>query len=202
MLRRVLAFSLIFILLWTSIGYAEGRSWKLSNEEIQQAIKLGKKAKDNWSLFNEWLIGYPLNNKGDVDLNKTYFIISTPFGVLAVMTENKWRKYQELTKEEIEGYLRISEANLVIGVYFLGDKIDFAKDYHCVIKIGDKIIQPTTVENQYVSDKTDSWPSSPAYEALCVYCFPTDDIPRDAIIQVITIGDKEETFTVDLSKIR
>jgi len=163
---------------------------------------LGKKAKDNWSLFNEWLIGYPLNNKGDVDLNKTYFIISTPFGVLAVMTENKWRKYQELTKEEIEGYLRISEANLVIGVYFLGDKIDFAKDYHCVIKIGDKIIQPTTVENQYVSDKTDSWPSSPAYEALCVYCFPTDDIPRDAIIQVITIGDKEETFTVDLSKIR
>jgi hypothetical protein len=84
---------------------------------------LGKKAKDNGSLFNEWLIGYPLNNKGDVDLGKTFFIIGTPFFMLALMTEDKWRKYQEPTKEEMERYLRISEANLVIGVYFLAIRL-------------------------------------------------------------------------------
>jgi hypothetical protein len=204
MLRRVLAFSLIFILLWTSIGYAEtqGRTWKLSDEEIQEAIKVGKEAKDNISLFDEWIMGYPSNSPGLIDMWKTHLVVTTPFRSLATEVWSKWKKYQELTQEEIEECLTNFEAKLAIAVVFYGDKIDFAKDYHCVIKIGDKIIQPSYIRNEDEAEKTTIWPFNPAYKAMNFYIFPIADIPRDAVIQIIAIGDKEEVFTVDLSKMR
>jgi hypothetical protein len=204
MLRRVLSFSLIFILLWVSIGYAEtqGRTWKLSDEEIQQAIELGKEAKNNISLLDEWVIGYPSNSPGLIDMWKTHLLITTLFRSLASEAWGKWKKYQELTQEEIEERLISFEAKLMIAVVFYGDEIDFAKDYHCVIKIGDKIIQPSYIQNEDEAEKTIIWPFSPAYKAMNFYIFSTADIPRDAVIQVIAIGDKEETFTVDLSKMR
>ena len=197
MLRRVLAFSLIFILLWTSIGYAEtqGRTWKLSDEEIQEAIKVGKEMKNNSSLALEWFISNSLES-----LDSTSLWLFTPFFAIAHDTSIRWKKYQELAKEEIENILKFAESSLMICVNSYGNKVNFAKDYHCVIKIGDKYIQPTVKSDQEYTTVDELYSS--IYRAQCYYFFPTADIPRDAVIQVIAIGDKEEVFTVDLSKIR
>lgn len=192
--KGIITVLILFLILSNAYAQEQSKTWKLTDADIQQAIKTGKEMKDNISILYNWIVG-------GASLGQTWVIIATPFITLARYVSNEWRKYKEPSEEEIQEYLRLLESNLLLVVNVYGDKASFAKDYHCVIKIADKIIQPVYIDNTEVADMTDEWPNSLSYEATNFYFFPTKDIPRDAKIEIIVIGDKEEHFTVDLGKI-
>lgn len=158
--------------------------WVLSPKEIKEAIELGKAIKDDPSAEDSWSI----SSRGKK------IEILTPFRRLALASKEASKRYKELTKEEIRQILRDMFLSIIVRVTIEERGIN-SKDYYCVIKIDDKIIHPEKIEpqkNMIGKDNKDQ----------ILYYFPTEEIPRNADIQVSIIGETEETLNISLSTVK
>ena len=190
--------SFIFLILVQVALAQSSRSWSLSDEEIRDALDTAKRYKNDISpIVRDYILFYGSSYEPII-------MIVTPYLGLVINVREYYKKYIEPTKDYIENTSKLYEGRLFITAQIYGDRIDFAKDYHCVIRIGEKIVQP--IENESlrkdVAELTDKWPYSPAYKATNIYVFPTSEILRDDKIEIIFIGDKEYIFKVDLSKLK
>lgn len=180
------------------IYYEKPKDWELSNEQILKAIEWGKINKNK---FENFIIPFLI---GDLTKYTTNLIINTPYFWIAFESKTKAEKYQDYTLEDAKKTLALFCDKLIIMTQVYGDKIDFAKDYHAVIEIDGKYIQPVEIKNTNLADMTSKWPYSPAYFALNSYTFMNKDVPRKGKIKFILIRypeQKEEKFEIDLSKI-
>lgn len=134
--------------------------WLLTSEKIERAKLTGRQLLKDFSLIKKWIF----YSKTSDD----YVIVFAPYLLLTVSAVQKYSNYLEINEEDISlaqnGFLAI-----LLTPY--GDKIDFAKDYYCVIKLGDKIIHPLKFDNLNFAKVRDNWPYSPAYYADCTYYF-------------------------------
>jgi hypothetical protein len=171
-------------------------SWELTDDEIKKVIELAKSYRKNPYVLKNWIVG-------DMETGKTYITVVTPALMVYLSALDLLTKYIEPDINEIKRTLEVIKNSLAIYTQVYGDKIDFAKDYYCVIRIGDKIIHPYYKQTKEIAERTENWPYSPAYEAMNIYLFSTMEIPRDAKIEVIIIKGllDEEVFKVDLSQI-
>uniref|UniRef100_A0A7C2GWJ6 Uncharacterized protein n=1 Tax=Dictyoglomus thermophilum TaxID=14 RepID=A0A7C2GWJ6_DICTH len=190
--------SFIFLILLQATLAQSSRSWSLSDKEIKDALDTAKRYRnDLYTIVRDYILFYGSPYEPNI-------VIFTPYLGLVINVREYYRKYMEPTKDYIENTLKLYEERLFIAAQIYGDRIDFAKDYHCVIKIGEKIVQP--IENESlkkdVAELTDKWPYSPAYKATNLYVFPTSEILRDAKVEIILIGDEEYIFKADLSKLK
>jgi len=283
-----------YLMSYLSPGISIPTNWELTDEEIREAIELGKSSANFQLIYNLWII----NDMGksslwDISEGEPVFLILTPFRQVALWTNSITshggvgsyegigviieandkgeiiikevfdnspaqksgllpgdiiRKIDgkavdnmaladinnlvrgpagtkvminikrgevilsyEVTREVVEptysvAYMREAlkeyENLLPIAIALYGDRADFAKDYHCIVKVGDKVLQPVKVQTTEIADKTQSWPESPTYFAWNSYYFPKKDIPRDATIRIIVLEDPKADWTVDLSKVQ
>ena len=173
---------------------APSRSWALTQDEIQNAINWGKTNKDYSNFMKPF-------NFGSDSLFKTSGFVATPYHWVAAKARGKALIYQDITNEEALYQLQLFGDKVIFFITVLGDSVDFAKNYHIVVKLDNKIIQPYQDINQSEANKT-PLSHSPLYFAVNCYFFYNSEIPRDAVITLVVKDGfgKEESFVIDLSK--
>lgn len=197
MKNKILSVYILLIFLLLNINFLFSQEsylneWLLTPEKIENAKLTGRQLLKDLSLIRKWVF-YSKNSKD-------YVIVVTPYLFLSMSAMQKYSKYLEINNDDISlaqsGYLSI-----LLTTY--GDEIDFAKDYYCVIKLGDKIIHPLKVENPTFAKVSDNWPYSPAYYADCSYIFSIKDIPRNSKVKIVIVKGigKEESYDIDLSNV-
>jgi len=176
-------------------GTSTSTNWILTQDEVQSAINWGKANKDYSNFIKPFEFGSD-------SILKTSGHIATPYYWVAIKSREKALIYQDITSEEAQYQLQLFGDKALFFVTVLGDSIDFAKDYHATVKLGNKTIQPYQDNNQSKASET-LLSQGPLYFAVNYYWFFNADIPRDAVITLIIADGHggEEQFVIDLSEI-
>lgn len=173
----------------------------LSEKDIQSAINEGKKgvmsissyARENYNLKFISGMGSLIDNAQ----------INTPYLSIAYSSALKSSKYEEVTKEDINGLLKEYEYMQPFSVTMYGSSIDFPQYTHIVLKQGNKVIQPSKVYGtDSFADRSTKWPNFPAYRATIGAEFSSKEIDysKKAELIVVWASDIEFVFEVDFSK--
>jgi hypothetical protein len=89
----------------------------------------------------------------------------------------------------------------MVWVELRGDKEDFARHLAPRLRVGDREIAASTVQNERTAIREESG----RYLARCVYWFPAKDVSGDARL-VLTVrtpdGQERARFDIDLAKMR
>ena len=175
------------------VVYSGGIKVDLTEEEVQEAINWGAENKDSPEVL---IRAYAFGNPRAYEESGH---ISTKFSLLAFLGCHSARRYKRPERADIEAVL--GEKTLGVGIFTYGDKIDFAKDYHMVLKQGEKVIQPVSVKAPGLAEMTAHWPESPSYRATVRAEFSYSEIDLKAKAIVILVKDRgESSFEVDFSR--
>lgn len=205
-LFKVLLLTLAFP--FTTISFAFGFQIDLSTTQIQEAIEYGKTHKDDkiTDLLKDWIV--------NIDGKQDYALVNSPFQLLTSESCKATREYKEVSSETIKGIISTTKNTLLLNIRVYGSSIDFAKNYHAVLKYKDKIVQPIYTNNPALADTSINWPEDPAYAATIAYGFAfrkqqkTKKIntifdPNDIItLTIIPPYEHEFNFVIDLSTMR
>jgi len=172
--------------------YSGGIKVDLTEEEVQEATNWGRKNKD---LPGMLLSFHQFGSSGPYEERGT---ITTKFSILAIFGSECAKSKTEVDRALIETILNYKL--LGVTIHTLGDKIDFAKGYHIVLKQGEKVIQPVSVADISQANTTLYFPQSPSYVAEIGALFPQSAVDPKAKTTVILIKDRGESrFEVDFS---
>ncbi|HSE94074.1 MAG TPA: hypothetical protein VLF19_12265, partial [Methylomirabilota bacterium] len=90
---------------------------------------------------------------------------------------------------------------LMLWVELHGDKEDFARFLAPRLSVGDRIIQPSIVQNERTAIRGEGG----RYLARCVYWFPAKDVDGDSRVTLLIQtpeGQERTRFEIDLAKMR
>lgn len=193
----------IFIILF-SCNNAFAVFLNLDDSQLQEAISYGKenaKKMDELTFIKEWFCQSQA-------YYKEYAVIATPFWIVAQEARTNTLQYKE-TKIEYYKQLALEAGKMLIfSVRMYGDKIDFAKNLHAVLKLKgneEKIIQPIYIHNDLFAEMSENFLESPEYgfHTASSYGFPLDVRGNELVELVVVSPDgKEKIFKFDLSQIR
>lgn len=180
-----------------------------TSQEVSEYINYGKQLAvagkiPDFSHKEPWTVH--TNNPKDEFLsnNQTTATLSTPYESLVNLGWLYGRKYQDPPSDSIQGnlYQTTNFLNFTLDVY--GNKLDFHKNFHAVLKQGDKVIQPIEKHGlKNFAEMTNSWPKSPAYRTTIAFSFPYDGVDFNNNIELALVTDIGEfDFQFDLSKMR
>ncbi|MEE9584227.1 MAG: hypothetical protein V3W51_01995 [Candidatus Brocadiales bacterium] len=195
---RVCISVVLFLLLFLSIKPALAVWPELDKDQIQEAIRYGKRFKnyDNDRFLKEWTVF--LERDGDK------VGVYTKFNLLAMAARGAAKESRELHPEEIEAVLGEVENKLAFKLILYGNTPEFARNLHAVLYYSDGYIQPVHKYNPLAEPYGWRPMSPPVFRAFCSYEFPLDEIDPNAEVSLIIIspqgGEKELFF--DLSKMR
>jgi hypothetical protein len=171
--------------------YSEGIKVNLTEKEVKEALDWGRKNKDTPKVL---FFTYRFSSQA----YKGEGYIATKFMALALLGCSSGKRYQSVKRADIEDILNTKVLMISISTY--GDKPDFAKDYHMVLKQGGKVIQPVSVDAPAWANTTGGSPENPSYLAPVIASFPYSDIDPKAKTTVILIKDQGDSrFEVDFS---
>jgi len=198
-------------------SFSKGFEIDLTSEQIQEAIDYGKTiTEDNYlDATEEWrkeiksVAIAPGRNIG-------FIIINSSFRKLVIDSYSAFKKYQELSPKEIKKIIKTNKNEIFFIIYVYGDLPDFAKGYHVVLKCKNKVLQPSTKQNEsWANYRGGDAPSYAAYSAGLYYGFLFREKdsktkkevmvfnPYDTIILTVIPPDGEESNTeIDLSAMR
>jgi len=180
--------------------YNEGIKVNLTEEETREAIDWGIKNKDSPEVF---LSSYEFGSQEAYEERGfivTKFRTLASLGYTSVKTKHKvdTAHIQPEVKKAIQTVLNTKV--LVLDIITYGDEPDFAKDYHIVLKQGEKIIQPVGLTAPQRADTTTRFPQSPSYKAWVEAQFPYSKLDPKGKTTVILIKDQGDSrFEVDFS---
>jgi len=204
--------------------YSGGIKVNLTEEEVQEAINWGAENKDSpiGTLESFYKFGIPkrvrdaarktLKRASATTREKSkaidiilagdeYGYISTTFYRLAELSYRKAREYKSPERSSIDSTLMLGRKKFGIYIFTYGGSLDFAKNYHMVIKQGEKVIQPTGRCGDERANMTSSWPNYPSYRAMVSGWFSYSEIDLKGKATIILIKDRGESeFEVDFSK--
>jgi len=173
--------------------YSGGIKVNLTEEEVQEAINWGAENKDSFEvLIRPYVFGV-------LEAYEESGYIGTKFYYLAFLGYLSARKYKSPERAEVQTVLSAKVLPISISTY--GDKIDFAKDYHMVLKQGEKVIQPVKVKAPELAEMTARFPESPLFRATMSADFPYSEVDPKGKATIILIKDwGESEFEVDFSR--
>ncbi|MEY8415634.1 hypothetical protein AAK964_04985 [Tissierella praeacuta] len=173
----------------------------LSEQDIQKAIEEGKKGLK--SILDYLPQNYGLKYISGEDRLVDRVEIMTPYSSIATVSALKSSKYQEISKDDIDGLLKEYEYTMLFSVRMYGTTVDFPKFVHIVLKQDDKAIQPNNIDgvNDF-AEISSNWPNFPEYETILTPQFSTKEIDfsKDAELIIIFANEIEIKYEVDFSK--
>jgi len=202
MKKVILLINFVLILSSPSFGFHK----TLNDSLVQEAIDYGKKHKKTEMLefWKPWAAlpeGQRKPYTAQSLLEDVCFII-TKWNRIADLSRDAAQKYQTIDASEVREIKRDDRLFFMFTVR--GNRSDFAKDIHSVIKIDTLIIQPFAKHNPDVAQGVLS-----RYSATCVHIYDEKDLPENATIEFIIIRKdapkfvpKETIYKIDLSKIK
>lgn len=208
MKKKCMSIFLVLFLMLISVGQVNAIYTKLSDKQIQNAIKLGKQYKsENTSKSLLTDNNYRFNRKVG---NRAYILdIQTKFFDIANLTREKARKYQEPTSQEVKSIINDNYIH-IRGYTMNSDQEINSEDLHIVLKVPTKdgkmkVIQPTA---EVIREDTYMYENE-MHVGVVTFKFKYEDLPKPkngkinediTIIQITQFG--EQKYTIDLSTIR
>ncbi|MEY8417078.1 hypothetical protein AAK964_12310 [Tissierella praeacuta] len=173
----------------------------LSEQDIQEAIKEGEKGLRNILEYLPQNYGLKYISGEDRLIDRVE--IMTPYSSIATISALKSSKYQEISKDDIDGLLKDYEYTMLFSVGMYGTSIDFPKFVHIILKQDDKVIQPMEIHGiDNLAEISSNWPDFPEYEAIFNPVFSTKEIDFNINAELIIIfaNEIEIKYEVDFSK--
>lgn len=184
---------IVISLIALTVNFVQAVIVNLTEEEVQEAIDWGTKNKDS---YEKTTSPYKF---GETEAYKENGYIGTKFFMLAFLAYQSARRYESLDRAHIEEVLNFK--TLAINIVTYGYEIDFAKNYHMILKQGEKVIQPVSVEAPELVDMAPRWIESAPYSAQVTGFFPYAKIDPKAKTTIILIKARGESrFEVDFSR--
>lgn len=173
--------------------YTDGIKVDLTKEEIEEAKEWGAENKFSVkTLLDQYFFG----NKEEFEEHGS---IHTKFLSLALLASELARMYGRPKKSEIDAILR--RTRLGVGIFTYGGETDFAKNYHMVLKQGEKLIQPVDVKAYKESEIHPPALGTPPLQARLMFWFRYSKIDLKAKTTIILVKETTESrFEVDFSQ--
>lgn len=172
--------------------YTDGIKVNLTQEDIQEALTLGAQNRGSKDSGAKYYFG---TREG----YEEYGYLTTKFSSLVGLGWGSAKEHKKPDRFLIDYLSRFIVFGIEVVTY--GDEIDFAKNYHIVLKQGGMVIRPEIPFWEQMGEKTPCFPESPSYKALVTGLFPYSEIDPKAKTTIILIKDRgESTFEVDFSR--
>lgn len=189
-MRAALLLTLIVLALAPRAGAAAALI--LTDRLKQEAIRAGQKSVTVEAFDAEWRLS---NGQGE---SVTVF---TPFHRVALAARHSAFKNQPFKPTEPDRILKEQGDRLLLWAHLRGTREDFARFYLPRLRVGDREIEPSFVQNERTAVREDGG----RYVARCVYGFPTKEITGSSRV-VLAVRDPNgkdvSRFTIDLSTMR
>lgn len=199
MIRKCFTCFIAAFLILTTISISKSNAviLNISGDDVNKAIEYGKKNKrmSLGDFTKEWTV----NLGREIGWATLY----TGFHNVAFYARKADIEHKELTTEEINKALEISK-DLTFTVSILGNNMDFAQEYHVMLKLDKTFIAPTFEFIPENAEPSEFWPALPDNIAGCVFKFPLEGIDPNSLVTLILKpfdGDVLQ-FPFDLSKIK
>ncbi len=190
MTRARLAALVVVLAAWTpAVGAA---TLALGDRERDEALVAGQRSVTSESFGTEWRV---LNGGGES------VSVMTPFHRLALAARHSAFKNEPLKIQDQNRMLQDLRERLMFWVELRGDKEDFARFLAPRLSVGDRVIQPSIVQNERTAMREEGG----RYLARCVYWFPAKDFAGDSrlVLRIQTPdGQERSRFDIDLAKMR
>jgi hypothetical protein len=167
-------------------------SFVLSPAERETALLVGERSVTNDAFDAEWRLE---NGAGDS------VTVVTPFHRLVLAGRHAAFKKEPLKPDEPARLLREQQDRFVVWAQLHGPREDFARYLAPRLMLGAREIEPTFVQNERTAARLEDG----AYQARCVYGFPTRDVTgRSRVLLIIRDVDGRDVsrFSIDLSTMR
>lgn len=126
-----------------------------------------------------------------------YVMLYSTKGFARIIGWMEWQKFSEVEADLLE-YMA-ANPNLYVTVYAYGDEIDFASDVNVVLIQGNRVIQPSKLDNPDLPEVSDS---DYAFEKQISVEFAYGTFDPDAATKIAFVREsKRYFFEVDLSEI-
>ncbi|MEI2281243.1 hypothetical protein [Paenibacillus polysaccharolyticus] len=179
--------------------------FNLSDQQIKNAIALGKKGYDSLQEFMQKQ-NLPISSD-KMKIWQPEAQLSTPYSFVALASFLASDKYEDYTLKEAKYYVNYYRTTdrISFNLKAYGNNIDFAETVKVVFKQGNKIYQPREVRGTDDVSRSLSWPEAPAYRVNLYYDFDIKnvDFSKDAELIYMYAGKElSVTYKVDFSKIK
>lgn len=189
-LGRVAALALV-VAAWGPT--AEAASLTLGDHERQEALKVGERSVTTETFGDEWRI---VNGAGQK------VVVYTPFHRLALAARHAAFKNEPLKLQEQERMLAELKDRLMLQVALRGPKEDFARYLTPRLRMGDREIEPSIVQNE----RTALPQEDGRFLARCTYWFPAETLTGTSrVVLMIRRAPAEHIvaeFDIDLARMR
>lgn len=187
-MRRALP--VLALVLWPATVL--GAALTLTEAQQQEAIRAGERSTAVEAFDAEWTV---------TGADGERVVVLTPFHRLLLAARNAAFSGKSLGRGEPEKILRETRDRLVFWVSLRGRSEDFARRYVPRLKVGEREIKPTFVQNEHTAARQDDG----RYLARCVYGFPTRDVTGRERVTLVVLdagGRDVARFTIDLAEMR
>ncbi|MGH7393747.1 MAG: hypothetical protein ACREM3_30470 [Candidatus Rokuibacteriota bacterium] len=167
-------------------------SLTLGDQERAEALLVGQRSITSETFGAEWRI---VNGGGES------VSVMTPFHRLALAARHSAFKNEPLNARDQERLVHDLRDRLMLWVELHGDREDFARFLAPRLSVGDRLIQPSIVQNERTAIREDGG----RYLARCVYWFPVKDVGGDSRVTLLIRtpeGQERTRFDIDLAKMR
>ena len=182
----------LLVLLLVAPSPAGAASFRLEPQQRTDALRVGAQSITKDSFDTEWRVANPA---GDT------LTVITPFHRLVLAARNAAFKNEPMKESEPEKLLREQQDRLVIWATLRGPREDFARFYVPRLRLGDREIEPSFVQNERTAARVESG----GYLARCVYGFPVKEISAKSRVTLVVRdpdGRDVSRFTIDLASMR
>ncbi|WP_405130546.1 hypothetical protein MHB43_23760 [Paenibacillus sp. FSL H8-0317] len=179
--------------------------YHLSDQQIKNAIALGKKGYDSLQAFT-LKQNLPISND-KMKIWQPEVQLDTPYSFVALASFLASNKYENYTLKEAKyyaNYYRTAD-RISFNLKAYGNNIDFADNINVVFKQGNKIYQPVEIRGADDVSRSLSWPDAPAYRANIFAYFDMKNVDFSKNAELIYLYAGKElsvTYKVDFSKIK
>ncbi|HSE92911.1 MAG TPA: hypothetical protein VLF19_06365 [Methylomirabilota bacterium] len=180
------------LLLAVSSEAAGAASLTLGDPARQEALRVGQRSVTSETFGTEWRV---VNGGGES------VSVMTPFHRLALAARHSAFKNEPLNSRDQDRLVNDLRDRLMLWVELHGDKEDFARFLAPRLSVGDRIIQPSIVQNERTAIRGEGG----RYLARCVYWFPVKDVDGDSRVTLLIQtpeGQERTRFEIDLAKMR
>jgi hypothetical protein len=166
----------------------------LAPEGIRAAIDAGTAAVTREDFEEEWRL--PLPDGGEI-------VVSTPFSRLALAARQAAVKGEPLSDSDRQEQIDRGKGRIQLLVTMLGTQRNFARWYQPVLRVGEREVKPSFVQNERTPLRLDDG----RLAARNVYVFPLEELPKKGTVTLIVRGappDHKEVLRapIDFGKFR
>jgi len=159
---------------------------ELTPQQVEEAVETGRASIMQEEFGQEWVVRLPGGEEVQV---------TTPFARVALAARLAAFKGEPLAEKEIQTHRERGKGRIQFLVAVHGPKVDFARWYEAVLRLGQREVKTTFSQNERTALRLEDG----RYLARNIYVFPTEGLPpRGAVTLLVRTREGKEVLRVPI----